>query len=45
MEKAIAKLKDDLTGIRTGQASPGLVDTLRVMDLMALFAVTWKLHE
>ena len=30
MEKAIAKLKNDLTGIRTGQANPGLVDTLRV---------------
>ena len=30
MEKAIAKLKDDLTGIRTGRANPGLVDTLRV---------------
>ncbi len=30
MDKAIAKLKDDLTGIRTGRASPGLVDTLRV---------------
>jgi ribosome recycling factor len=30
MEKAIAKLKGDLTGIRTGQANPGLVDTLRV---------------
>ena len=30
MEKAIVKLKDDLTGIRTGQASPGLVDALRV---------------
>ncbi|MCA9257786.1 MAG: ribosome recycling factor [Planctomycetales bacterium] len=30
MEKAVAKLKDDLTGIRTGRANPGLVDTLRV---------------
>jgi len=30
MEKAIAKLKVDLTGIRTGRASPGLVDSLRV---------------
>jgi len=30
MEKAIAKLKEDLTGIRTGRASPGLVDSLRV---------------
>ncbi len=30
MEKAISKLKDDLTGIRTGRANPGLVDTLRV---------------
>jgi ribosome recycling factor len=30
MEKAITKLKDDLTGIRTGRANPGLVDTLRV---------------
>ena len=30
MEKAIAKLKDDLTGIRTGRANPGLVDSLRV---------------
>ena len=24
MEKAIAKLKNDLTGIRTGRANPGL---------------------
>lgn len=30
MEKAISKLKIDLTGIRTGRASPGLVDSLRV---------------
>ena len=30
MEKAIAKLKNDLTGIRTGRANPGLVDSLRV---------------
>lgn len=30
MEKAVAKLKDDLTGIRTGRANPGMVDTLRV---------------
>jgi len=30
MDKAIAKFKDDLTGIRTGQANPGLVDSLRV---------------
>jgi ribosome recycling factor len=30
MEKAIAKLKKDLTGIRTGQANPGLVEALRV---------------
>ena len=30
MEKAIAKLKSDLTGIRTGRANPGLVDSLRV---------------
>ena len=30
MEKAVAKLKDDLTGIRTGRANPGLVDSLRV---------------
>jgi len=30
MEKAVAKLKHDLTGIRTGCASPGLVDSLRV---------------
>lgn len=29
MEKAIAKLKNDLTGIRTGRANPGLVDSLR----------------
>lgn len=31
MEKAIAKLKQDLVGIRTGRASPGLVDSLRVV--------------
>lgn len=30
MEKAIVKLKGDLTGIRTGRANPGLVDSLRV---------------
>jgi ribosome recycling factor len=30
MEKAISKLKNDLTGIRTGRANPGLVDSLRV---------------
>ena len=30
MEKAIVKLKSDLTGIRTGRANPGLVDSLRV---------------
>jgi ribosome recycling factor len=30
MEKAVSKLKDDLTGIRTGRANPGLVDSVRV---------------
>jgi ribosome recycling factor len=30
MEKAIAKLKHDLAGIRTGRANPGLVDSLRI---------------
>lgn len=30
MEKAVSKLKHDLTGIRTGRANPGLVDSLRV---------------
>jgi ribosome recycling factor len=30
MEKAIAKLKRDLAGIRTGRANPGLVDSLKV---------------
>ena len=30
MDKAISVLKDSLTGIRTGRANPGLVDTLRV---------------
>ncbi len=30
MEKAIAVLKNALAGIRTGRASPGLVDSLRV---------------
>jgi ribosome recycling factor len=30
MEKAVNRLKQDLTGIRTGRASPGLVDSLRV---------------
>ena len=28
MEKALAKLKQDLAGIRTGRANPGLVDSL-----------------
>ena len=30
MEKAVAKLKGDLTGIRTGRANPGMVDSLKV---------------
>jgi ribosome recycling factor len=30
MDKAMAKLKQDLSGIRTGRANPGLVDSLRV---------------
>lgn len=30
MDKAIAVLKHNLTGIRTGRANPGLVDSLRV---------------
>jgi len=30
MEKALAKLKQDLSGIRTGRANPGMVDSLRV---------------
>ena len=30
MEKAIGKLRSDLTGIRTGRANPGMVDSLRV---------------
>ncbi len=30
MEKAISVLKHSLTGIRTGRANPGLVDSLRV---------------
>lgn len=30
MEKAISKLKNDLFGIRTGRANPGLVDSLKV---------------
>jgi ribosome recycling factor len=30
MEKALSKLKQDLTGIRTGRANPGLLDSLRV---------------
>ena len=30
MEKALGKLKQDLTGIRTGRANPGMVDSLRV---------------
>lgn len=30
MDKAVAKLKSDLAGIRTGRANPGLVDSLRV---------------
>jgi ribosome recycling factor len=30
MEKALSKLKQDLSGIRTGRANPGLVDSLRV---------------
>jgi len=30
MEKSVAKFQDDLKGIRTGRATPGLVDSLRV---------------
>jgi len=30
MEKAVSKLKQDLAGLRTGRANPGLVDSLRV---------------
>src|SRR3990172_12415305 len=30
MEKALAKFKQDLTGIRTGRANPGMVDSLRI---------------
>ncbi|TWT88572.1 Ribosome-recycling factor [Pseudobythopirellula maris] len=30
MEKAVEKLKSDLTGIRTGRANPGMVDSLKV---------------
>jgi len=30
MEKAILKLKQNLTGIRTGRANPGLVDSVKV---------------
>ena len=30
MEKAIAHLGDQLSGIRTGRANPGLVDSLKV---------------
>ena len=30
MEKALSVLKHALTGIRTGRANPGLVDSLRV---------------
>ncbi len=30
MEKTVAKLKHNLTGIRTGRANPGLVDSIKV---------------
>ncbi|MCL2117677.1 MAG: ribosome recycling factor [Planctomycetaceae bacterium] len=30
MQKAVAKLKKELTGIRTGRANPGLVDSVKV---------------
>lgn len=30
MQKAIAKLKKELTGIRTGRANPGLVDSVKI---------------
>jgi ribosome recycling factor len=30
MQKAVVKLKKDLTGIRTGRANPGLVDSVKV---------------
>ena len=31
MEKVVGVLKNNLAGIRTGRANPGLVDSLRVM--------------
>lgn len=31
MEKAVAKLKRELAGIRTGRANPGLVDSVKVV--------------
>ncbi|MDO5567563.1 MAG: ribosome recycling factor, partial [Planctomycetia bacterium] len=31
MEKAIAHLKKELTGIRTGRANPGLVESVKIM--------------
>ncbi|MDO4574452.1 MAG: ribosome recycling factor [Planctomycetia bacterium] len=31
MEKAVSRLKQNLAGIRTGRANPGLVDSLKVM--------------
>ncbi|QDU53925.1 ribosome recycling factor [Aeoliella mucimassa] len=30
MEKAVTKMRSDLNGIRTGRATPGLVDSLRI---------------
>ena len=30
MEKAVDHLKSSLTGIRTGRANPGLVDSIKV---------------
>ena len=36
MEKAVAKFKKDLSGVRTGRANPGLVSSMRAPHRLAL---------
>ena len=36
MDKAANVFKDELRGLRTGRATPALVDSLRVMDAAAI---------
>ena len=43
MDKAVSYLKDEMRGIRTGQATPGLVDHIRIQ--VASYGSTMTLRE